>query len=58
MDWQELSAEECLKRLDTDRQGLSNRKAEKKREKHGKNQLTQTKKEVLFGCFLPSFVIL
>ena len=55
MDWQELSAEECLKRLDTDRQGLSNRKAEKKREKHGKNQLTQTKKRSIIRMFFAQF---
>ncbi len=55
MDWQELSAEECLKRLDTDRQGLSSRKAEKKREQYGKNQLTQTKKRSIIRMFFAQF---
>ncbi len=55
MDWQELSAEECLQKLGSDRKGLSSRKAEEKQKKVGKNQLAQAKKKGIVRMFFAQF---
>ena len=55
LEWQGLSTQECLKRLDSSRQGLGHHAAEKRREKYGKNELAQTKKRGIIRMFFGQF---
>lgn len=56
MEWQNLTVEECAKRLSTSTQvGLSARQAERRLREYGANELTPPKKQSLFVRFLAQF---
>lgn len=55
LEWQGMSGEECLKRLESSRTGLSGRAAKQRQEKYGKNQLEQGKKRGVIRMFFGQF---
>ena len=55
MEWQGMSGQECLKRLESSRDGLSGRAAKKRLEKYGKNELAQGKKRGVIRMFFGQF---
>ena len=49
MDWQNLSKEECVKKLETNQnKGLSTSQVKKRLEQYGTNELTHKKKNGFF----------
>lgn len=56
MDWQSLSREECIRKLNTDaKNGLSRQQALQNLARFGRNELTQKKKKSLLVRFLMQF---
>ncbi len=49
MDWQNLSKEECVKKLETNQnKGLSTSQVKKRLEQYGTNELTHKKEKRIF----------
>lgn len=56
MDWQNLSKEECIKKLETNQnKGLSTSQVKKRLEQYGTNELTHKKKNGFFKKFIGQF---
>ena len=56
MDWQNLSKEECVKKLETNQsKGLSTSQVKKRLEQYGTNELTHKKKNGFFKKFISQF---
>ena len=55
MKWQNLSVNETLSALDTNRHGLSNEEAQRRILKFGKNELIEEKKDSPLKLFLTQF---